>query len=195
MEERFPGLPQAYALIAEATREAQFTMGSDVAAGALLKTLAGSKPGGSLLELGTGTGLSTAWILDGMDTAARLTSLDNDANVLRIAEQFLGDDTRLTLVHTDGGDWLEQNAEARFDFIFADSWHGKYLMLEQALHLLNPGGLYVIDDMLPQPNWPTGHHEKAIRLLEVLHERTDLSVTQLPWSTGVVIAVKRAEAN
>jgi hypothetical protein len=27
--------------------------------------------------------------------------------------------------------------------------------------MLKPGGLYVIDDMLPQPNWPEGHAAKA----------------------------------
>jgi predicted O-methyltransferase YrrM len=34
-----------------------FTMASDAWTGALLRTLAAAKPGGSLLELGTGTGL------------------------------------------------------------------------------------------------------------------------------------------
>lgn len=32
------------------------------------------------------------------------------------------------------------------DFIFADTWHGKYLMLAEVLDMLNPGGLYIIDD-------------------------------------------------
>ena len=70
--------PAAYAEIERATQQAGFTMASDPLTGSLLRTLAASKPGGRLLELGTGTGLSTAWILDGMDTAATLTSVDND---------------------------------------------------------------------------------------------------------------------
>jgi predicted O-methyltransferase YrrM len=38
--------------------------------------------------LGTGTGLSTSWILDGMDAGAQLISVDNDENFLNIARQF-----------------------------------------------------------------------------------------------------------
>ena len=192
MEKIHQAFPKAYSLIEEATQEANFTMASDVHACALLKTLAGSKPGGTFLELGTGTGLSTSWILDGMDSSAKLISIDNDSNVLRIAKQFLGGDARLALVHADGGDWIAQNRDLRFDFIFADSWHGKYLMLEQALLMLNRGGLYIVDDMLPQQNWPAEHHEKATKLIETLQERTDLFITKLHWSTGIIIAVKNA---
>jgi len=39
-------------------------MPSDVMVGALLRLLAAAKPGGRMLELGTGTGLATAWVLD-----------------------------------------------------------------------------------------------------------------------------------
>jgi len=56
--------------------------------------------------------------------------------------------------------------------------------------MLNPAGFYVIDDMLPQPNWPEGHDEKASKLLDYLDQRKDLTLTKLSWSTGVVIAVK-----
>jgi predicted O-methyltransferase YrrM len=58
--------PTAYKSIDDATKLSGFTMASDVLTGSLLRTLAGSKPSGKFLELGTGTGLSTSWILDGM---------------------------------------------------------------------------------------------------------------------------------
>jgi hypothetical protein len=57
--------------------------------------------------------------------------------------------------------------------------------------MLNKGGLYIIDDMLPQPNWPDGHHEKAINLVKYLETRNDLTLTKQVWSTGIVVAVKR----
>jgi predicted O-methyltransferase YrrM len=184
--------PQAYANIDKATIESGFTMASDALTCSLLKTLAAAKPGGKFLELGTGTGLSTSLILDGMDAASTLISIDNDVSFLAIADQFLGDDERLKLVCIDGADWFEQNKDLQFDYIFADTWHGKYLLLDEAIAMLKPGALYIIDDMLPQPNWPDGHHEKAIRLIETLEQRTDLLLTKQCWATGIVIAVKKA---
>ncbi len=182
--------PAAFSLIDSATKESNFAMASDVRTCSLLKTLAASKPGGKLLELGTGTGLSASWILDGMDASATLISVDNDTEVLTIARQFIGSDARLQIVESDGADWIQQNSHLTFDFIFADTWHGKYLMLEEALAMLNCGGLYIIDDMLPQENWPEGHHEKAIDLVKILEKRPDLFVSKLHWSTGIIIAVK-----
>jgi predicted O-methyltransferase YrrM len=60
-------------------------MPSEPLLGALLRVLVASKPGGRFLELGTGTGLSTNWILDGMDADSMLVSLDNEAGVQQIA--------------------------------------------------------------------------------------------------------------
>lgn len=77
-----------------------------------------------------------------------------------------------------------------YDFVFADTWSGKYRLLDEALALVKPGGMYVIDDMLPQPNWPDGHAEKVNELIRTLHVLPSWHVTQLDWARGVVIAVK-----
>ena len=45
-----------------------------------------------------------------------------------------------------------QNAHARFDLIYADAWPGKFTHLDRALSLLTRGGIYFIDDLLPQPS-------------------------------------------
>lgn len=190
-EEITQPLPEYYLEIDKATREMGFTMPSDMLTCSLLKTLAGSKPSGSFLELGTGTGLSTSWILDGMDSSSNLISLDHDESLLAIAGKYLGADSRLDLVHMDGEAWILANRTQKFDYIFADTWHGKYLLLDETLDMLEKGGLYIIDDMLPQPNWPDGHHEKAVHLVQYLEGRTDLLVTKLNWATGIVIATKR----
>jgi predicted O-methyltransferase YrrM len=183
--------PIAYSQINEATKLSGFTMASDVLTCSLLRTLASSKPAGKFLELGTGTGLATSWILDGMDTESTLVSVENDAKFLEIAESLLGNDKRLNLVCSDGGEWMERNRNQKYDYIFADTWHGKYLLLDDALSMLNKGGLYIIDDMLPQPNWPEGHQERAINLVSVLEKRDDLSLTKQVWATGIIVAVKR----
>ncbi|RZJ74780.1 MAG: SAM-dependent methyltransferase [Flavobacterium sp.] len=183
--------PKAYAKINDKTKLSGFDMASDVLTCSLLRTLASSKPSGKFLELGTGTGLSTAWILDGMDQNSSLTSIDNEEKFLAIADKYLGDDSRLILVTIDGEKWIKENIDQKYDYIFADTWHGKYLMLDDVLNMLNKGGIYIIDDMLPQSNWPEGHEEKAINLIKDLEDRADLLLTKQVWATGIVIAVKK----
>ncbi|HYF69439.1 MAG TPA: class I SAM-dependent methyltransferase [Ohtaekwangia sp.] len=190
-EEINQALPEKYIAIRDATQASGFTMASDIVTCSLLRTLAASKPVGKFLELGTGTGLSTSWILNGMDTDSTLISIDHDHHFLDIATRFLGNDTRLKLITTDGEEWVNNNKEQKFDYIFADTWHGKYLLLYEVLSMLNKGGLYIIDDMLPQENWPDGHHQKAIDLVKYLNTRNDLVLTKQCWATGIVIAVKK----
>jgi predicted O-methyltransferase YrrM len=183
--------PVSYLEIVEATSTLGFTMASDSLTCSLLRTLAATKPSGKFLELGTGTGLSTAWIMDGMDNDSSLISIDNAPTFLAIANQFLGHDRRVTLIESDGAKWIEENLHQKFDYIFADTWYGKYLLLDEVLSMINKGGLYIIDDMLPQPNWPDGHQEKAINLISILEKREDLLLTKQVWSTGIIIAVKK----
>jgi predicted O-methyltransferase YrrM len=184
--------PAILAAIQAATRAHGFTMASDELTGSLLRTLAASKPAGRLLELGTGTGLATAWLLGGMDTQSELLTLDNDEALVAIARQYLANDVRVRFHVTDGDAFIRSLAaqQQRFDLIFADTWPGKFLLLEETLSLLKPGGLYVIDDLLPQPNWPEEHPPKVAQLIATLEQRTDLCLTKLSWSTGLIVATK-----
>lgn len=183
--------PKAYAAINLATEEQGFTMPSELQTCSLLCTLAASKPIGKFLELGTGTGLSTAWILQGMDVKSTLVSVDNDVDVQAIAQRYLGEDERLDLICIDAGNWIKNNSQHKFNYIFADTWAGKYNNLDETLELLESGGFYIIDDMLPQQNWPEGHEEKASDLIKYLENRSDLKLTKLNWASGIIIAVKQ----
>jgi predicted O-methyltransferase YrrM len=95
------------------------------------------------------------------------------------------------VVCADGDEFLHSLRGQRFDFIFADTWAGKYQLLDEALALLNPAGLYVIDDMLAQANWPAGHAGKVSQLVTTLEQRQDLRVSKLSWASGLVLASKR----
>ena len=172
------------------TRAFGFTMASEPLTCSLLRTLAAAKPSARFLELGSGTGLSTAWLLDGMDSGSHLTTIDNDEALLSILKRHLGADHRLSVVCADGDEFLQSLRGQHFDFIFADTWSGKYRFLEEALDLLAPSGLYVIDDMLPQSNWPEGHAEKVANLIATLEQLKEFRVTKLSWASGVVLATK-----
>ena len=68
---------------------------------------------------------------------------------------------------------------------------GKYDGLDDALALLRPGGLYVVDDMLPQPNWPEGHQTRVDALTARLRTHPDLTVVTLGWASGLIVAARR----
>ena len=177
------------AILAE-TQALGFKMASEPQTGSLLRTLAATKPHGKFLELGTGTGFGTASILSGMDADSLLESVENDARVLAVARRYLAHDRRVTFHHEDGATFLQRSLGRLFDFIYADTWPGKFTNLPEALALLAPGGLYLIDDLLPQPNWPEDHAPKVPRLIAELERRTDLSITKLCWASGLIIATK-----
>jgi predicted O-methyltransferase YrrM len=183
--------PSSLQAIVTRTKAIGFTMASESRTGALLRVLASTKPNCRFLELGTGTGVATAWILDGMDRRSCLTSVDTDTGAQSIAAEILGEDDRLNLVAQDALAFLRHEKSESYDFVFADAMPGKYEGLDEALRVVRAGGFYVIDDMLPQPNWPPGHAEKAANLMAELAGSKQFVIVPMAWSTGVVIAAKR----
>ncbi len=183
-------IPEVYQKIKEATDELKFNMASDLQTGSLLKTLVASKPSGKFLELGTGTGLATAWIAAGMDEHSSLISVDNNGLLIDVAKKYISD-KRVEFIVADGYEWILNNRQNKFDLIFADAMPGKYDLFEETIGMLNQNGFYIIDDMLPQPNWPAGHDERVNDFVNQLEKRTALLITKLNWSTGIIIVVKK----
>lgn len=184
--------PPSLSAILARTEELKFAMASEPRTGALLRVLAASKPAGQLLELGTGTGVSTAWLLSGMDADSTLVSVDTDPQVQAVAREALGDDKRLTFILEDGAAFLRRQTPESFDLVFADAMPGKYDALDEALAVVKVGGFYVIDDMLPQPNWPEGHAEKVPVLLDRLAGDERFHAAPMAWASGVVVLVRKS---
>ena len=188
-------IPAMLDAIGRDTERIGFTLASEPKTGSLLRALAASKPGGTFLELGTGTGVGTAWLLAGMDTGSRLVSVDTDANAQGVARRHLGRDSRVTFHLGDGAAFLEQAALQTFDLVYADAWPGKFTHLDRALALLKMGGIYLVDDLLPQPSWPDGHAPKVPVLIADLERRRGFIATQLAWASGLMILVRTDRAD
>jgi len=183
--------PAAVGAIVSETRALGFDMISEPTVGALLAVLAASKPGGRMLELGTGTGHGTAWLLSGMDANSHLDTVDTDAAVMAVAERHLGSDPRVTFHLADGADYIQRAKTGQYDLIYADAWPGKFSHLDDTLALLQPGGIYFIDDLLPQPNWPEGHAPKVPILMGDLERRNEFMSVKLAWASGLMIVVRK----
>ena len=184
-------IPEAFPQLEAKCKEIGFTMPSDIYIGTLLKSLIASKSAANVLELGTGIGLSLAWMIEGLDSTSTLTSIDNDPALTEIAQEFFGKDDRVDILCEYGGQWIKNYQGDKFDLVFADAWPGKYSELKEILDLVKVGGFYVIDDMNPQPNWPEGHQEKAEALLAYLESRKDFTLIKMNWSTGVIMMTKK----
>jgi predicted O-methyltransferase YrrM len=182
--------PEVLGAIQKDSQELGFTMASEPRTGALLAALAASKPGGRLLELGTGTGIGTAWLLAGMDADSRLTTVDIDAKVVAVARRHLASDSRVTFHVMDAADFIRQSPQKQFDLIYADAWSGKFSHLDEALSLLRVGGIYFIDDLLPQANWPEGHASKVPVLIDALEHRPEFATVKLSWASGLMLVVR-----
>ncbi|HEX4286818.1 MAG TPA: class I SAM-dependent methyltransferase [Terracidiphilus sp.] len=188
---RFIQVPAALPAIQARTEELKFNRASEVRTGSLLQLLAAAKPGGRFLELGTGTGMGAAWLLSGMDTASTLVSIEIDEGLQEVARQALGSDQRLKLMSCDAAGFLWRQPKKTFDLVFADATPGKYEALDEALAIVKIGGYYVIDDMLPQPNWPDGHEDKVSTLMDRLEGDQRFFKLALPWASGIVVLVRK----
>ncbi|GAB2984965.1 hypothetical protein GCM10027049_24060 [Mucilaginibacter puniceus] len=180
-------VPKYYEQLKSESEKLGFNMPSDLQTGSLLRALAASKPGGRFLDLGTGTGLSLAWLAEGADSKSSLYTVDNSAHWQKVAKAIFAADERINFYTEDGNNWLVNYKGEQFDLIFADAWPGKFGNLNTALKLVKPGGFYLIDDLLPQPNWPEGHQQNVDRLVNDLQNRTDFVYTPFNWSTGLML--------
>jgi len=187
----FARTPQVLPAIQAEGARLGFAMASEPKTGALLAVLAASRPGGRLLEIGTGTGVGTAWLLSGMDASARLDTVDTDGAVVAVAQRHLGSDPRVAFRLEDGGAFLARAEPDTYDFVYADAWPGKFTHLDAALACLRQGGIYVIDDLLPQPNWPDGHAAKVDALVADLISKRGFVTVALAWASGVMLVVRQ----
>lgn len=189
-----PGIVPAIVRSAQdAARSAQFGMSCTNRTGALLRVLAASKPGGRILELGTGVGVGAAWLLSGMDRDARLDTVESDAVTSAVARGVVMGDHRVTLHRADARGWLDSYDGPAFDLVFIDCRPGKFAQRDLLIDHLAPGGLYVVDDLLPQATWPSDHAPRVDRFLAEIGDRDGLHVARLSWDSGIVIATRAQE--
>jgi predicted O-methyltransferase YrrM len=194
-------------VVARLRHEAQmlgFAMSCDDLTGELLRTLAASKPQGRLLELGTGVGVGSAYLLDGMSDRASLMTVDIEASLTAVANRHLGSGERIGIVTEDARDFLLRQGDTSFDLIFADTWAGKLERPELALDLLAPGGVYVADDMKGMHEARTDLPGVAPEVLRRIPEQwrnllariesrgREFATATLDWSTGILLCTRRS---
>ena len=183
-------MPQLIAHVTAAAQRAGFAMSCEPEVGALLAVLAAAVPaGGRILELGTGAGVGTAWIVHGLGDRSDVdvVSVDDD----RAAAELAGRASWPPYVRLIVGDAVEVTGrEGAFDLIFADAQGGKWDGLEVTVGALRPGGHLLVDDMSP-PRFADSHHErKTAEVRTTLLSRPDLVSVPIAWSSGVILSTR-----
>jgi predicted O-methyltransferase YrrM len=169
-------------------------MSSDHRTGALLRTLAASKPGGRILEVGAGLGVGSAWLLAGMDSLARLTTLEVHVKIAGICRKHLADDSRAEVITTDANEWLENYSGPPFDLVFVDTTTTKFNRRDLLFSNMADGALLIADDLLPGDTWTKDHPARVERFRREIVEEAELVPTLIDWSSGLVVAAYRTAA-
>lgn len=169
-----------------------FGLSCEPPVGRLLAALAAAlPPRARVLELGTGVGVGTAWLVSGLlpRTDVTVTSVERDPAVAALAAQ----EDWPPFVELRVGDALELLAGPGdgYDLIFADAPGGKSEGLDRTVAKLNPRGTLVVDDMTPVEAWPEDFKVRQDGVRRALLDDPALVSVELGHGSGMIIGVRR----
>ena len=171
-------------------------------AGAALRMLAAAVDAKSVVEVGTGAGVASVWLLRGMRADGVLTTVDVEPEHQRAARETLQEAgipaNRVRLISGRALEVLPRLTDGGYDLVFVDADKQEYTgYLEQAMRLLRPGGVVVFDNAL----WHGRVADPAVRdeattaireLGRTVRDDEGLVSAMLPCGDGLLCAVKRA---
>ena len=168
---------------------------------AALRLLAAAAGAKAVVEIGTGAGVGSVYLLRGMRPDGVLTTIDVEPEHHRAARETFTEagiaSNRVRLISGRALDVLPRLTDAAYDLVFCDADKKEYAgYLEQALRLLKPGGTVVFDNALWHDRVadPTQRDEDttAIRDLgRAVREDETLVSAMLAAGDGLLVAVKK----
>jgi len=123
------------------------------AGGATLRVLARATGARSVVEVGTGAGVSGLYLLGGMASDGILTTIDVEGENQRAAKEAYAEagiaPTRYRLINGSAAEVLPRLRDEAYDLVFVDADKSAYAVYyEQAVRMLRPGGVVAFDNML-----------------------------------------------
>lgn len=168
--------------------------------GAALRFLATAIGARTVVEIGSGCGVSGIWLLRGMRPNGVLTSVDVEPENQRLAREAYAEagfpTSRARLITGRALDVLPRLTDGAYDLVFCDALKREYPdYLGEALRLLRPGGVVAFDNALNGDTVPDPANRSpdtvAIRQLgRMVREDDRLTPMLLPVGDGLLAAVK-----
>lgn len=170
--------------------------------GAFLQMLARALGSNNVVELGTGTGVGTLWLAEGISENGTLTSIDSEAEHVHLAREACEEmgisSQRVRLIHGAPYDILQKLTDSGYDMVvvreFSDEGSD---LIEHAYRVLRVGGICVLVHALhggkvadlAQRDEVTVLRRELLRNLRADRERWSCSLIGL--GDGLFLAVKR----
>lgn len=169
--------------------------------GAVLRVLAAAAQARAVVEIGTGAGVGSLYLLRGMPDDGVLTTIDVEVEHQRAAkEAFAEEGVRTTRTRTISGralDVLPRLTDGAYDLVFVDADKESYPeYVEQALRLLRPGGVLAVDNALWHDRVadPARRDEVTTVIREIgrtVRDDPRLVPALIPSGDGLLVAVRR----
>jgi predicted O-methyltransferase YrrM len=123
------------------------------AGGAALRVLAAATGARSVVEVGTGAGVSGLYLLGGMAEDGVLTTIDVEGENQRAAKESFTEagiaPGRYRLINGSAAEVLPRLRDGAYDLVLVDADKSAYsVYYEQAVRLLRPGGVVAFDNAL-----------------------------------------------
>ncbi len=167
--------------------------------GALLRFVARAISARHVVEIGTGAGISTLWLLRGMADDGVLTSIDIELEHQRAARETLSaadiPQGRYRLIAGRALEVLPRLTDGAYDLVLVDADKSEYsLYFEQALRLLRPGGVIAFDnalwhDRIADPAQRDAETVALRDLVTMVRAHEGLTPVMVPSGDGLLLAV------
>jgi predicted O-methyltransferase YrrM len=173
------------------------------AVGSLLRYLTHLIGATSIVEVGTGSGVSGLWMIPAMSEKSLFTSIDDEVENARLAKQAFDEagisPARYRLITGNSSEIVGKLADNLYDMFILRSGRDLYENVENAHRSLRPGGIMVIDRALVGGKVadPTQRDEETISFRDsiklIREERKNWLPMLLPVGEGVLVVTKLAD--
>jgi predicted O-methyltransferase YrrM len=170
-------------------------------AGAYLAFLAQLLKAQSVVEVGTGSGVGSLWLLDGMLASGTLTSIDDEMEHSSIARMAFTEadiaPARFRLITNPVMEVMTKLTDRAYDLvIYRHNPEDLVYAISEAQRILRSGGVFVIDNFFggAKVSDPAQRDPKTVALREagkLLKSETETwSTSLIPVGDGLLLAVK-----